>query len=255
MFDPRQKLGLWLGGVISIVGCIALAMQPPIPQPLDYHNFADTKMMFGIPNFWNVMSNLPFLLVGLLGLYKLSVSKTLNVNASFYWAYFLFFFGVSCVALGSGYYHVFPSNSTLVWDRLPMTIAFMALFPLIVAEFVSLKWAKRLLLPMLVFGLFSVGYWDYTESLGRGDLRLYAVVQFLPMVLIPIILLCFRGQFSLVSGYWYLILGYSAAKLLEHFDEEIFNVMGFMGGHPLKHVAAAVGIYYLLRAYERRGYA
>ena len=104
MFLFKQKLGLWLGGIISIVGCAVLAMQSPIPQPLEYHNFADANPLFGIPNFWNVMSNLPFLIVGLLGIYKLSISKTLKVNMSLYWAYFLFFFGVSCVALGSGYY-------------------------------------------------------------------------------------------------------------------------------------------------------
>lgn len=248
----KKRLGIWLMGVLSITTCVALALQPPIAQPQSYHNFADTKTWFGIPHFWNVLSNVPFLIVGLLGLYKLYGNKTIILSGTSSLPYLVFFIGVSLVSLGSGYYHWFPSNETLVWDRLPMTIAFMALITIIVSEYVSLVWSKRLLFPLLALGVFSVFYWHYTEMLGRGDLRLYALVQFLPMLLIPVILLCFPGRYSRVSGYWYLLLGYVAAKLLEHFDVQVYDLIGFMGGHPPKHVAAAVGIYFLLYAYERR---
>src|SRR3990172_102797 len=34
----------------------------------NYHNFADQRALWGVSNFWNVVSNLPFLLVALWGL-------------------------------------------------------------------------------------------------------------------------------------------------------------------------------------------
>ena len=32
----------------------------PITQYPSYHNFADTRTFFGIPNFFDVISNIPF---------------------------------------------------------------------------------------------------------------------------------------------------------------------------------------------------
>ena len=61
-FRPHLLLALTLAMVLAV------AAQPAIHQPLAYHRFADTRTLLGIPNFWNVLSNLPFLLVGLAGL-------------------------------------------------------------------------------------------------------------------------------------------------------------------------------------------
>jgi hypothetical protein len=41
---------------------------PPLLQDQSYHQFADQRELFGIPNFWNVVSNLPFIAVGAVGL-------------------------------------------------------------------------------------------------------------------------------------------------------------------------------------------
>ena len=143
---------------------------------------------------------LPFLIVGIMGLYSIFYSKKIRLITDLKAAYILFFLGVSLVAFGSGYYHLWPGNSSLLWDRLPMTIAFMALFSIIIAEFVSIQIARFLLWPLVVFGTFSVFYWHYTEGNGEGDLRLYVLVQFLPMILIPLILLLFKSKFTAARG-------------------------------------------------------
>ena len=39
----------------------------PIPQWPEYRQFADDRTMLGIPNALNVLSNLPFLLIGVSG--------------------------------------------------------------------------------------------------------------------------------------------------------------------------------------------
>jgi len=245
------KLGYICIFSVLIIGIVIVFLSEPIAQDINYHSFLDQRTVFGIPNFWNVISNIPFLLVGAMGLYSISMSR-IKIQPEMKLAYTLFFFSISLVAFGSGYYHLWPDNNSLVWDRLPMTIAFMALFSIVTYEFVSAKVGKVLLWPLIIFGVLSVFYWYQTEIQGEGDLRLYALVQFLPIVLIPLILIFFKSNFNLVHNYWLLILAYLAAKILEYFDGVIYDSIAALSGHSLKHVVAAFGIYILLKAYNNR---
>src|ERR1700746_1848008 len=54
--------------VLMVMSLAVLLLLPPIPQDQSYHQFADQRTLLGIPNFWNVVSNLPFLVVGAAGL-------------------------------------------------------------------------------------------------------------------------------------------------------------------------------------------
>jgi hypothetical protein len=247
MSEKSGKLAIVLVTIFALIGVFFVK---PIAQPLEYHNFVDAKMILGIPNFWNVISNLPFLLVGILGMIHLKAMKKIDEMELAYW---LLFIGVALVAFGSGYYHLNPNNYTLVWDRLPMTIAFMSLFSIIVAEFVNEQRGHLLLFPLLFIGVVSVIYWQWTESNGVGDLRLYALVQFLPIVIIPIILLSYPSKFSKTSAYWWLLVAYVLAKILEFFDVQVYSVFGqLMSGHAIKHVVAAIGMLILLKSYRSR---
>jgi len=237
--------------LISILGIVSVLMLDPIAQNLEYHLFKDQRTIFGIPNFWNVISNLPFLLVGIMGLHSIFRSHTIRIIAEMKTAYILFFLGVSLVAFGSGYYHLWPSNESLLWDRLPMTVAFMALFSIVINEFTSFHLGKFSLWPLVFFGAFSVLYWHNTESNGEGDLRLYILVQFLPLLLIPLMLLFFKSKFTNTNGYWILLFAYVLAKAFEYFDKEIHNII-LLSGHCLKHVVAALGVLFLLKAYNNR---
>lgn len=239
-------------GVISMLVVMLLGILDPIPQDINYHNFADARMIFSISNFWNVVSNLPFLFVGVYALYQIIKQKSMTYDAEMKQSYVLFFLAVSLVAFGSGYYHLEPNNHTLIWDRLPMVVAFMSLLAIVIAEFLSVHSGKRLLYPLLVFGVGSVLYWAYTESMGHGDLRLYLFVQFLPMIVIPILLTRFKASFTLRSGYWYLILCYVLAKIFEYYDGAIYDMLGVISGHSLKHMIAALGLYILVRALINR---
>jgi hypothetical protein len=131
---------------------VALLNHGPIPLPLSYHGFADRRVIWGIPNFFDVLSNLPFVLVGLLGLYKTSGKDRIHIIAENRLSYKVFFIGVALVGVGSGYYHLSPNNTTLVWDRIPMTIAFMALSSIIIGEFTSARLGSILLVPLVAFG-------------------------------------------------------------------------------------------------------
>jgi hypothetical protein len=167
-------------------------------------------------------------------------------------AYALFFSGILLTAFGSGYYHLAPADLPLVWDRLPMTIGFAGLFAIVVGEFVSLKAARRLLWPMFAAGLASVAYWASTEARGVGDLRPYAIIQFLPMVLAVVILATYRGANVLRGYFWGMIACYVLAKFAEFRDAGIFAAGGIVSGHSLKHLLAAGVPAVLLAGLARR---
>lgn len=248
MKDKTNIVKLLLG--ISLVTALLASALPPIPQNPQYHQFADKATLLGIPNFWNVASNIPFVVVGIVGLMAdpLAPGRLPELKAQ----YTAFFIGVFLTGLGSGYYHWNPNNQTLVWDRLPMTLSFMAFLCIVIGEYLSIRAGERLLWPLAILGVASVLYWQKTELDGHGDLRPYALVQFLPMPLIPLILAWIPSRFSSARYLWLAILAYGIAKLLEHFDHDIFRLFGFVGGHPLKHIAAAIGASFVYLALSRR---
>jgi hypothetical protein len=230
---------------LSVLLLAALWLQGPIPQDPAYHRFADARALLGIANFWNVASNLPFLAFGAWGLARVLRGPLDPLAQAQRPAWVVFFAGATLVAFGSGYYHLAPSNAALVWDRLPMTLAFMAFFALMLGEHLDLRLGRRALVPMLLLGLASVWLWHAGEQRGHGDLRLYAAVQFLPVLLVPALLVLFPRPRQ--GWLWGVFAAYALAKGLETLDAPIHAALGGMGGHALKHVAAAPGIACMLR--------
>ncbi len=223
----------------------------PISQDPTYHLFADGRRLLAVDNFWNTISNLPFLVGGLAGLYFLRRRTRAGLIDSLYPAYLVFFMGVTATGIGSAWYHLVPANETLVWDRLPMTIAFMALFAIVMGEHVCDRGARRMLIPLLAVGAASVFYWQYTETQGAGDLRPYALVQFLPLLLIPMILVLYEPKIGSGRVYWSMLVLYAASKIFEQLDASIFDFHALLSGHTLKHIFAGIApLVYL--AYLRR---
>lgn len=236
--EHRNKI--ILGLVLLLLLVIAL-LQEPFPQPQSYHLFADSRSWLGIPNTLDVLSNIPFAIVGLWGLLSCGRCRAAGYTQIFP----VIFAGIFLTAFGSAYYHWQPDNQSLVWDRLPMTIAFMGFFTYVLTDRVDLGY-RVLLWPLLAVGAASVFYWGWTESRGVGDLRFYGLVQFGPLLLTPLILILFPGRTHDLKYYAGLIAGYALAKLLEHFDQAVWEFTGAVSGHSLKHLAAAVGSSFIL---------
>jgi hypothetical protein len=233
--EQRQELVL---GVMAAGGIATAFLLAPIAQDPGYHVFAEQRTVFGIANFWNVVSNLPFIAVGVFGLGRLShvPHDALRLPC------LLLCLGVILVGLGSGWYHYRPATATLVWDRLPMTITFMALFSLVLSDRVSVRLGRTLLWPLVGAGAASVAYWYWTELRLQGDLRAYAVVQFLPLLLIPTMLLLSRGRWLSTGWLWGVLAAYVLAKVAEFHDRALLDITGFASGHSLKHVLAAIAV-------------
>ena len=229
--------------IVLIVGSFAavLALQP-IAQPSWYHDFADRRTIAGIPNFFDVISNIPFLLIGIAGL-KFCLRSREEARTS----WILFFLAVALVFFGSVHYHLAPGNTTLFWDRLPMAMGFMALLIGLSTELVNGTIERYLLLPAVLAGFGSVVWW-----LAFDDLRFYIWVQAMPLLALPFVLLLYRGRYTHQGFLIAALSGYIIAKFFEVYDRQLYSLTGqLLSGHTLKHLFAALGcfiIYMMLKA-------
>jgi hypothetical protein len=249
------KVGILVGVVVLAVGITSFIS--PIAQDPAYHQFADRRTLFGIPNFGDTASNIGFLIAGALGLaFVLGKRGRAMFDApGERWPYFVFFVGVALVSVGSAYYHANPTTETLFWDRLPMTVAFMALLSAFITDRIHTRVGVLVMLPLLLaIGIGSVMYWHLTEAAGHGDLRPYGLVQFYPILAIPLICLFFPGRHTTGKHVFYMVLWYALAKICEHFDGEIYAFLGnTVSGHTLKHLIAAVATYMVLAMLHSTG--
>jgi hypothetical protein len=225
----------------------------PIPQDPTYHDFADSRTVLGVPNGMDVLSNLPFTIVGVLGLVRvLRRHGTTFVDPRERWAHVVFFASVAAVGPGSGWYHLAPGNESLVWDRLALVGAPAALFAALLGERLSVRTGARLL-PLLVAGaLATVVLWAVTESAGRGDLRAYGFAQFYPAAGILVLLALGRRRYTRAGDYLGVIAWYALAKAFELADEHVYELNRIVSGHTLKHLAAAAGTTWILRMLRLR---
>ena len=245
----KWRLWVLIGAIAAAIAVLFLV--PAIPQSEAYHDFADKRALLGIPNCLNVLSNAFFLFVGAWGL-RTVFGRTRFLDPRERWPYAAFFIGVTLTAFGSSWYHLNPNDATLVWDRIPMTIGFLALVAAILAERISVPAGLWLLAPLIVLGVASVLYWEFTQQQGRGDLRPYAFAQFgsLLILLLPIFL--FPARYTRTYDLGISLALYALAKLLEAVDRPIFAVFKIVSGHTLKHLAAALAAYWIVRMLRLR---
>lgn len=217
---------------------VAVFAVAPKAQDQGYHLFADTAPFGPVPNALNVLSNLGFLAVGLWGLSAVAAARAAHAFddpwESKPWA--LFFLAIAATAFGSAWYHAAPDDARLFWDRLPMTVAFSSLVAAVLGERVDTRAGRRLFVPLVGAGLAAIFAWRFL-----GDLRPYIFLQALSILVVLAAWLFFPSRYP--HGRWLagLLACYAAAVLLETFDRQVKAVIGFTGGHPLKHLAAAAG--------------
>jgi hypothetical protein len=223
----------------TLLAVAAAFLLPAMPQPLDYHHFADQRDAFGIGNFLDVVSNVAFLLAGLAGLVVVFSGRACFESPGERWPYAVFFLGVLLTAAGSAYYHLSPDNETLFWDRLPMTIAFMGLLSSQIVDRVSVRAGLALLVPMLLVGMGSVVYWIVTERMGAGNVLPYGILQGYSVVVLLLMATLHRSRYTRANDVYFIFGWYVLAKVLESLDGEILALGHVVSGHSLKHVAAA----------------
>jgi hypothetical protein len=204
----------------------------------------------------DVISGAPWALLGIAGLF-VAWRGRVGPGSSFTEAWerrgsMVLFAAILGISIGSAYFHHSPGSGTLVWDRLPMAISFMSFLALMIGDRISLRCGRVLFWPLLAFAAFSVWYWRYTGALGRGDFRLYILVQFIPLLAVPLMLVLFPARYTRAGGIWLSLCMYGVAKLLELCDAPVFALTGIISGHSLKHLASVVATLSLLRVIQLR---
>lgn len=247
----KKAIGLWLLAV-AVAGIAWLL--PRIPQPLQYHQFADWHVCFGVAHCFDTSTNALFVLAGLAGLHFLSgaAAQRAFIDPREALPYRLFFLAAILVGFGSGYYHLAPDNSRLVWDRAAISLALMSWLAAILCERVSLAAGLHLLPLLLAAGLGSVGYWGWSEARGSGDLRAYGVMQFYPILLIPLLLRLYPPRYSGDKDIFAVIGLYLLALLCDLTDRPIAVLTGVVSGHTAKHAIAALAMYWVVVRLRRR---
>lgn len=245
--------------ILAVAAAVALALvflHSPVPQSEAYHNFADHRTLFGIPNCLNVLSNVLFIVVGILGMkfvLRAGEHRPGFADARERWPYFVFFSAVALTGLGSAWYHLNPNDATLIWDRIPMAIGFMALVAALVAERINVKLGVNLVVPLAALGVASVLYWSVTQAHGRGDLRPYALTQFGSLLVLLLLLALFPPRYTRGADFVVSLGIYGLAKLFEAADRPVFSFLGgIVSGHTLKHIAAAISTFWILRMLQLR---
>jgi len=230
-----------------VAAAAVMLLAPPITHAPASHPFADQRRMLGIPNLLDVISNLPFAVVGVLGLGFVGRRKEAFRGSWERAAFAVMFAGMGLTALGSTYYHLAPDNATLFWDRVPMTIVFMSLFAIVIGDRIGWDAGRRLLLPLLAAGIASVVYWRWT-----GDLRFYGLVQYFPMLAILLMVLLLPRMYTGTAWLAGAMCWYVLAKIFEMLDAQIFALGQVVSGHTLKHLAAGAAAWWLLRMMKVR---
>lgn len=235
---------------LTLLLAAAALFHGPIHQPAGYHDFADQSLLWGVPHFCDVSSNIGFALVALWGWLGLAPRRE-HPDLRHGWAgYRLFLIGLFLTALGSTWYHLAPDNARLVWDRLPIALACGGLLAGVLGDVQGRNSGRNAMLLALA-AIASVAWWRFTDLAGAGDLRPYLLLQGLPIVLIPLWQWLHRAPRPDRAAFGGALAIYIVAKLAEVNDHAIAAVLDPLTGHTLKHllaVAAALLIVARLRA-------
>lgn len=239
--------------ILLLAVCLGLAVLAlfgrPLAQPADLNQYADQRVLWGVPFALDVLTNLAFALAGAAGLRSLArpggVERTERALAR------LFFVGLIATAFASGWYHLAPDDTGLAVDRLGMSVAFAGLLGLAAAARVSGRAGATLGIALLVLAPASVLTWSAT-----GNVLPWAVVQFGGMGLVLGFAVLRPLDRALPVRWSLVILAYALAKLLEINDHLVLELTGqLVSGHSLKHVAAALAAWPVLAAIRAAGHS
>lgn len=226
----------WLPSLLVMALALSMYIHGPITQLSHYHEFADARMVWGVENGVDVLSNAGFLVVGFWAVCALiGARKKAGVHGVFV-GYLSFALSILATAFASSYYHLAPDDARLFWDRLPIALACASLLLTVRLSFVQSGWRMYC---EFVFWLgaawWSVWWWQST-----ADLRPYLAMQVLAIVLIPLWQHLYQLRASQRVAFAWAIALYVLAKLCELGDAVILSHLVWVSGHSLKHVLSAL---------------
>jgi hypothetical protein len=243
----RTRLAvLWIAAAVTLIAVFAYRLRAPA-----YNVFADQDTCLGIPNFTNVASNAAFVLAGLWALAWFWTERSRLLGTRFLTRtelglYAGFFAAAVLVGIGSGYYHWVPTNATLFWDRAPMTLAGAALTGAFIAERIDGRAGVAVAIALALFLPATLVYWRMSEAAGAENLWPYLAGFYGSLGIATLVLLLFPSPYTR-SGHAFVAVAWFALampfdKLL---DGWVYSLGGLLGGHAVKHLFAAMAMFWL----------
>jgi hypothetical protein len=245
--------------LITLLAIAVVLLYGPIEQVAGYHDFADTRSLFGVPNAADILSNIGFALIGAWGLIRLWPHRY-DTRLSAGWpGYCLFLIALVLTAAGSGYYHLAPDNARLFWDRLPIALACAGLLAGVRAEPWRGAHALRWTCLLAIAAMLSVWWWRVTDQAGQGDLRFCLLFQLLTLILIPLWQAIYDAPRATRIAFGAAIAAYVIAKAAELNDHALFVSLEWVSGHTVKHLmsvlAAGLVTGHLVNRVDARSFA
>ena len=233
--------------LLAVAALAALAaLLPATGLPAGYHDFADQRTLLGLPHALDVLSNLPFAVMGAWGLWWLRRVPLDRLGTAQRGLAVLFFVGLMATAFCSSSYHLDPHDAGLCIDRVGMSLAFAGLLGLAAADRISARAGVALAALVAVAAPATA----LVAWLG-GNMTPWAVLQGGGLVLLAALALR-RPQpralgFSIIG----VIAFYALAKALELADAPVFALtQQLISGHSAKHLVAALAGWPVVRALQ-----
>ncbi|MGH6609001.1 MAG: hypothetical protein ACRECQ_01970 [Burkholderiaceae bacterium] len=236
---------------VLVIPWIAAWLLPAFAQPQTFHDYADQRTWFSVPHAADVLSNLPFFVIGVLGLQlTLHPSRVAAIDRRTVWPYASLFAGVLLTTFGSAWYHLEPNDATLVWDRLPMALAFAGLLAGTLADRAPQRAALFTLL-FAIAGPGTVWYWH-----ASGNLLPYLLMQAFFIVAALAATASIASRYALAHRLYWAAAVYALALLSERLDHSIYDLTnGLISGHTIKHLLASAAILIVYRMLRDRSEA
>lgn len=214
------------------------------------HQYADTRPLGPLPNAADVLSNLPLVVIGLIGARRLLTGVRAGTvvlsNPAEVLPWLVLFLGIAASGVGSTWYHLQPTAERLLWDRGPIALSMAAFIGAALTERVGPREGILTLPVLAVAALLTVG------AAYQGDLRYYIWLNLVALLVVPLLCRVVGGPYSL-TGLWYgAVALYLLAKVAELFDADVYALGQILSGHTLKHLLAAAGIATLVHMVTRR---
>ena len=241
-----RRAELVLAAATLLLALLA-ALLPVTALPAHYHDFADQRAWLGLPHAMDVLTNLPFALMGVWGLVWLRRLPAGCIGAAQRVLAGVFFGGLLLTTLCSSFYHWAPDNAHLFIDRLGMSLAFTGLLGLAVADRIS----GRTGLALAAF-IAIVAPATALIDARLGNMTPWAVLQGGGLALLAALALRRPRGGALGFSVGAVIAFYLLAKVLELADAPVFALtQGIISGHSAKHVVAALAAWPVLWAVRR----
>lgn len=237
---PVPRLFLRLLPTLVTLALLALMVwYGAVPERSNPHDYADLRAYAGIPNFGDVVSCAGFLLVSIAGWFYLAPLRRAGAAPAVWNSYVIFLASLALTAIGAGYYHAVPNDTTLLYSRLPNVLMLVGLMAVVRAETFGQPGDNSFLATGIAAAAGSFVWYSYTKANGNADVGPIYLVQVLCLVLVPLWQAIYKAPWAEKAAVYGALLMFVLSQVVGGRDAQILQATGWIGGHAIFHLLGA----------------